>query len=121
MEPVTYPEHEKLEAVAETSQQIGEFLEWMNQDRGWSLCVWSEEFDEILHWPQVLNSPWSVFYTEPSETVHGPPDLRRHEMQPQWLPVPGSIADKLALYFGIDQKVLETEKRAMLTAIRAAQ
>jgi hypothetical protein len=112
-----YPEHEKLEAVAETSQKIGDFLEEMNQREGWSLCVWSEQYEERLHWPHRRRSTY--FHTEPDPVIQGPPDLRRHDLRDEWLPVRGSISDKLARFFGIDLDVLEAEKRAMLVAIRA--
>jgi len=41
-----YPEHEKLEKVQEKSQAIGEFLEWLNDEKGLSLAVWGE--DEVI-------------------------------------------------------------------------
>ena len=38
-----YPEHEKLHAVREQSQAIGEFLEWVNTEKGWMLGVYEGE------------------------------------------------------------------------------
>jgi hypothetical protein len=78
-----YPEHEKLGAVVEKSQAIGEFLEWCNE-RCWYLCHPTESPFEGCYWP-----------------------------------VPGSINDHLAAYFGIDQNKLEAEKREMLDEQRA--
>ena len=63
-------------------------------------------------------SPTVVERMIPSKTTQGPPELRRHERCEQWLPVTGTIADKLATYFGIDPKELEAEKQAMLRAVR---
>lgn len=34
---VAYPEHERMAAVAETSQAIGEFLEWL-EEQGLVIC-----------------------------------------------------------------------------------
>jgi len=37
-----YPEHEKLRAVREQAQSIGEFLEWAHAERGWQLASYHE-------------------------------------------------------------------------------
>jgi len=34
----TYPEHDKLRAVSNKSQSIGEFLDWARNEHGWELC-----------------------------------------------------------------------------------
>lgn len=36
-----YPEHEKLEAIKDKSQSIGEFIEWLNRKKGIYLGKWS--------------------------------------------------------------------------------
>jgi hypothetical protein len=36
--PSAYPEHEKLHAVVDKSQAIGEFLEWAAEEHGYRLC-----------------------------------------------------------------------------------
>jgi hypothetical protein len=36
-----FPEHDKLELVKNRSQTVGEFLEWLRDESGWTLC---EEF-----------------------------------------------------------------------------
>jgi hypothetical protein len=43
-----YPEHEKLKAVKDRSQAIGEFLEWLQEEKGLSICKWSDEEREYL-------------------------------------------------------------------------
>lgn len=43
-EPGQYPEHEKLSAISELSQAIGEFLEWC-QGKGWVLAEIPDEYD----------------------------------------------------------------------------
>lgn len=80
----TYPEHEKLHAIADQSQAIGEFLDWCS-GRGWFICRPTDDPFEGCYWP-----------------------------------VPGSITDRLADYFGIDQKKLEQEKRQMLDEFRSS-
>lgn len=45
MKEQKYPEHEKLQAIKEKSQAIGEFLEWL-QGKGFRLAKWEKEPDE---------------------------------------------------------------------------
>jgi hypothetical protein len=40
---VQYPEHEKMQAIAEHSQEIGRFLDEFLPSKGIHLCVYSEE------------------------------------------------------------------------------
>ena len=35
-----YPEHEKLKAVSDKSQSIGEFIEWLQHEKGIELAEW---------------------------------------------------------------------------------
>lgn len=37
--PADYPEHEKLRAIRDQSQKAGEFLEWLQAEKGVSLMV----------------------------------------------------------------------------------
>lgn len=41
--PAEYPEHEKLHAVREHSQSVGEFLDWMNEKYGAFLAFYPED------------------------------------------------------------------------------
>ena len=82
MSVVTYPEHDKLKAIRDKSQVIGEFLEWC-ETKGLLLGMW--------------------------ETGGGP-----DRFYPVHIPVNNLLAD----YFGIDLRVLENEKRAMLAEQR---
>lgn len=41
------PEHEKLSAIADKSQAIGEFLQWL-EDRGISLAAYANKGDTFL-------------------------------------------------------------------------
>lgn len=43
-----YPEHEKMSKIADTSQKIGEFLDWLNSEKDIELKRWSEENNEYL-------------------------------------------------------------------------
>lgn len=41
----TYPEHVKMTAIEGKNQIVGEFLDWLNEQPGVSICQW-EEFDD---------------------------------------------------------------------------
>jgi hypothetical protein len=75
-----YPEHAKLKLIAEQSQVVGEFMDWLGE-KDIALVSFADYRDDGIPVP--------------------------------WRPL-------LAEYFGIDEKVIEQEKRAMLDAIRAA-
>lgn len=56
-----YPEHDKLSAVVDKSQAIGEFLEWLSTDQGMVIA----EFDEVYdHYTPVhrSHSDWLARY-----------------------------------------------------------
>lgn len=43
-----YPEHDKLRTIADKSQAIGQFLDWLCDEKRIRLCVWDcGEFDPI--------------------------------------------------------------------------
>lgn len=42
-----FPEHEKLSAVQDKSQAIGEFLEWLTGERGYEIAEYTDSSD----WP----------------------------------------------------------------------
>lgn len=80
----TYPEHEKLRAISDKSQAIGEFLEWADA-HGMFLARYQKR--------GALDEP---------------------------VPVGTSVTELLAEFYGIDLTKIETEKRAMLDAMRRA-
>ncbi len=52
-----YPEHQKLKAVQQHSQVIGEFLEWLSsEEQGYTLCAFDQnKGDEGQYFPANLN------------------------------------------------------------------
>lgn len=84
-----YPEHDKLRAIADESQAIGEFLEWMGTDR----TAEHGQYGRRL----FLAHMWNDRLTPASYTIE----------------------DLLAQFFGIDQNKIEAEKRQMLAELRA--
>lgn len=89
---MTYPEHEKLDAVKERSQAIGEFLDFGT----YTLCRWVE-----LDKDDEANE-----------------ELIEAGVDGMYQPV-GEITKVLAEHFGIDLNRLEDEKRQMLDEQRA--
>lgn len=43
-----YPEHRKLTKIADKSQAIGEFMDWLGQEKGYTLAKWSERENELV-------------------------------------------------------------------------
>lgn len=81
-----YPEHEKLRPNQGKSQTIGEFLDWLLNERGVQILKLLPKPEDTTDWG------WGIHH-------YGPV---------------GTIQDLLAEYFDIDQEKLEAEKRAML-------
>jgi hypothetical protein len=117
-----YPEHEKLRAIKEQSQALGEFLDFSR----FTLCefreagsngeppyVWTERAlkvrpDRAKRWPRFFD-----FVDGRAE--HNP----AHESWDEgYVPVMKSIEAVLAEWFGIDRDKIDAEKRQMLDRIR---
>jgi hypothetical protein len=45
---IMMPESNKLLAVADISQKIGEFLEWLSGEQGYILAEWDENGDKLF-------------------------------------------------------------------------
>ena len=86
-----YPECDKIVAVHDQSQKLGEFLDWL-REQGWELCAYQGVEDE-----------------ESEETPDG------------WYPIHKPAEQLLAKFFGIDLNKVEAERRALLEAIREKQ
>lgn len=107
---MSYPEHEKLEAVSEDSQTVGAFLDTC----GYTLCRVVHAGDNGE--PRFIDAETG----EPSD---------KGGLLTEWNPAyeswadhyapAGKIEDVLAAHYGIDLAAIEREKRAMLDAIRA--
>jgi hypothetical protein len=86
-----YPECEKMSKVAEKSQGIGDFLEWLREDK--KIILGSvQEFVYVWDGKERIKEEFSPFRYDTEKL--------------------------LAEFFGIDLKKVEQEKREMLNEIR---
>jgi hypothetical protein len=87
-----YPECEKLRRVSYTSNQIGEFLDWLREEKGITLCKWQ---DTIRHSNEIGDYTPQGYYivTERTEQL-------------------------LADFFEIDLNKVEEERLALLNELR---
>jgi hypothetical protein len=92
-----YPEHDKLRIVADRSQEIGTFLDWLMDDQGYELAV------RHAHVQDCRDSDGSSLCA-----------AQDGELLPANIP----IRVLLARYFDINEERLEDEKRAMLDELR---
>jgi hypothetical protein len=88
----TYPECEKLKAVHEKSQTIGEFLEWLEGEKGVTLAKGHEH----------------------DEDCDGGPDNKCPIGTDSLYPLHYHTEQLLAEYFKIDLRKVEAEHREML-------
>jgi hypothetical protein len=92
-----YPEHDKLQAVKEASQSIGEFLTWLQDEQGVVLTKVHAHSD---------------FCYEDGDRMCG---VEKGAL----VPVLASVPSWLSRYFDIDEAKLEAEKRQMLDECRS--
>jgi hypothetical protein len=86
---MSYPEHEKLQAVREKSQAIGEFMQWLCDQKELHLGRW------------VTTDPGGTWETTSFEREHT------------------DIQKLLAEFFEVDLDALYAEKEAMYQELRA--
>ncbi len=109
-----YPEHDKLHAVNERSQAVGQFLEWLSE--GFVICQWSKEIMEDKPCSQCDPDAVRHLCYFCCGTGTEPTCVRRAGFYPAGKP----IQEWLAEHFKIDQAKLEKEKLAMLDIVRKA-
>lgn len=115
-----FSEHAKLRKVQHLSQACGEFMGWLDE-QGIHLAEYETVSDVCCHCghddsheAERNGARWfcGAGDCDCAWDYRGSPD-RLH-------PTPRRRDDLLAEHFGIDRKVLEQEKRAMLDAMRRA-
>jgi hypothetical protein len=108
-----YPEHDKLTAISDRSQAIGEFLDWMSQEKKIIRASW---LDAYMVWvPCDEASEYGLIQNDDGEWGwwrHAPERLHMDTT---------SVQDLLAEFFDIDRAKIEEEKRTMLDRLRTDQ
>jgi hypothetical protein len=112
-------EHEKLRAVADVSQEIGDFLDVGLGRMGLQLYECVEVACECSSCERSSTTSNS-YYGHRHSTAEVETARDGVVYYERWQPTHRSITKILADYFGIDQKKLDSEKIAMLDAQREA-
>jgi len=92
------PELDKMHEVKDKSQAIGEFLEWLRDEKNYTVMRWSKKRD------------WDDYKEDDPE---GDEDSNLGG-----IPVRDTIEQLLADYFDIDLKKVEEERRMILDTMR---
>jgi hypothetical protein len=124
-----YPEHDKLRAIKDKSQAVGEFLEWLRDTKGLTICrrleaetngkppyVWKPGVTTARRDRKPTAGRNPTGFDKFNGDAEDNPDFR--EWFEGYHPEPTNTEKLLAEFFGIDLKALEEEKRAMLDEIR---
>jgi hypothetical protein len=117
------PECEKMVKVRAQSQAQGEFLDWLQAEKEWTLCVPHRHTDECFTLglaPKQLVKQYGQYLS-----VGEKADGRFHTPQcglqdRQFLPVSFTMEQLLADFHGINLKKVEKERRALLDFVRKA-
>jgi hypothetical protein len=134
-----YPEHDKLVAVQEQSQTIGEFLEWLTGVKGYRLARHVVMEPDRSFAPElgkkrgrevwrirVTGDPFRDYedsWYDTEEEAQGECERLAVKEQSRMEDNPRLVVDfpdvefLLAEHFGIDRRALEREKRAMLASL----
>jgi hypothetical protein len=94
---VSMPECEKLATVQDQSQAIGEFLEWLQQEKHYEIMETRKFVETFEH----MMKP-GTYTAEVERTV----------------PIRASTEHLLAEFFGIDLNKVDLEKRALLKSLQ---
>lgn len=105
MKKIQHPELDKIHAVSEDSQKLGEFLEWLKSN--YELCQFIEHkhTGDCWEWADEKALTYKVWLCGMNEGENLVPTHPR-------------INDILAKYFNIDENAAERERRAILDALR---
>lgn len=130
---VDTPECDRLVAVAEESQRIGEFIDWLGE-QGWFIAYTERMIDRPCASTvctkytvtQCVNGRSILYRGEGGEDVgpcskcDGTGFIRSERLDPIGLPLAMSPERLLAKFYGIDLDKVEAERRAILKSLRSA-
>lgn len=104
------PELDRMLKIADKSQKIGEFIEWLGE-QGYAICVQREfTYTYTIDVPEPIPGRPHAHRWVPRE--------REGKTQPLWTPVGKPIPALLAAFFGLDQNAMERERMAVLDYVR---
>lgn len=98
----SFPEHKKAALIKEESQAVGSFLDWLQNQRGLTLCILHEHSKECY---------------EGEDEEDGNVICGTHDGE-DYVPAHVTIEKLLAEYYKIDLDVLEDEKMFMLKQLQ---
>lgn len=107
-----YPEHQKLQAIKDKSQCVGEFLAELRQ-RGLWLCEYREAGTNG-HLPYLDKH----FQPTSEGNWQSRPNPEYDSWGDAWIPVQDTTQELLAQFFVINLALIEHEKRQMLARLR---
>ena len=102
------PEHDKMHLVKEKSQVIGEFLEWLESKKKFSLCLSGEYLNKLL-WDRVENE---------NEDFDDDDYKEGRFNEHYYYPSSFNVEKLLAEFFDIDLDTIEKEKQKILKNLR---
>lgn len=128
----THPECDKMIAVHEDSQKLGEFIEWLGSDEGGGLFIaeWDRQVECGWHTPfysrgqRKFRECVDGVIVDSDREPQGQCDMCSgtgfvDRIEPRGMPHHESIERLLARYFNIDLAEVERERRAILDGLRA--
>ncbi len=92
-----YPEHDKLQALEGKNQAVGDFMEWLQDEKKVQFSVFAEV----------------CIYCDSLADAEGDCECRENHFHAGEIPFHFCLTDLLAEFFEIDQKQLCVEKDAM--------
>lgn len=102
------PECDRMQDVKDKSHAIGEFMDWLREEKGWTVCEEHHHDDDCLE---------RVARFEDDE--EGDVQQICGCLEGQYIPVPIRMEQLLAEFFEIDLDKVEEERQALLAEQRA--
>lgn len=129
------PECDRMHAVVEDSQKLGEFLDWLAKEGLW-LCELQREIEETCSYKETglydikrcEEGRWMHHHGRRKTEVddlgecphcHGTGYAIHTLLDPRFIPQPAGTEDLLARYFNIDLDKVEQERRAILKVLQS--
>lgn len=113
---VPTPECDRMLAVADESQRIGDFLDWLEQ-QGMQLTRWAERTETLSESCSRCSRCLGEFRN--CRRCGGSGSVEVTRSRQGFEPDPRGFEQLLADYYSIDLRKIESERRAILASLRA--